>query len=226
MLLNLLLRDLTLHRRVLVSSLFIPVLLLVALAMTPENRNDGFGPHLIFGLFLFALLPLSLHIREGSLGTMADLLVLPLHRRELVRLRFLEGTLACLGYFVLFLIWWVLKLHPDRKAILELFRVPLLPWVLVVGLAYPLPFALKWGGKGLAVAYLALMAGFLGFALLMVFGPQMPALGWLFRGLKALEGFHLGGGPGVAQALAFAVPLLLLAAGYRISVWTLQRVEG
>jgi len=92
MLRSLLLRDLTLHRRVLAISALVPLLLLSSLGLVPKNNQEGFPAVLLMlGLILLSCLPASLHLREGLLGTLAT--SWPARaRRDLVRLRYLEGS--------------------------------------------------------------------------------------------------------------------------------------
>jgi len=156
---KLLRRDLSCHRRV-VCAAFVAPLLLLAIGIQIGGVRDGVAMGGFIGLLLMGLLPLTLHLRESMLGTLPDLLALPVARRELVRLRFLEGLLVCAAFLLLggLLALVCTRPHPaDVKAALSRTLLNVLLWVLVITLAYPLPFVLRWGARGLAAAFGALV---------------------------------------------------------------------
>jgi ABC-type transport system involved in multi-copper enzyme maturation permease subunit len=220
---NLLLRDLLLHRRVLLMACLLPVVMLGMVSLgSPEGSASVAPLVLLVGVLLLALLPSSLHIREGVLGTFGDLLALPVPRRDIVRLRFLEGFLICLVFVVLYLACWITLQHPSGRIVGDVFLSPFLLWVLCIFMAYPLPMVLKWGAKGAGLAYLLAVAGFAGWAFLSIFWLHRPSLAWLLRLSQSVEkaydaSGHLG---------AFGLPLALLAVFYGLSVWVLERVDA
>ncbi|HEX9081847.1 MAG TPA: hypothetical protein VF768_06180 [Holophagaceae bacterium] len=225
MLRSLLLRDLSLHRRVLLTASVLPVLFLVLVAAVPGPGAQGQAViQWILGLLILAQLPHSLHLREGRLGTLGGLLVLPLRRRDVVRLRFLEGLLGCVAFTGIYFVGWILVQHLSWAALQDLATTSAPIWVLLVFLAYPAPFVFRWGGAGLAVALGLLFGSQLLWAFLVVYGRHFPYLGWVFR-LEAW-GRHLQvhGAPGTA--LAWATPLLLIYGFYRLSCWAIERVEA
>ncbi len=224
MLRELLLRDLTLHRRVLAAAAVYPFLLAAYLGFGPGANVEGvLVLFLIFGLVLLALLPLSLQAREGMLGTLGDLLALPASRREIVRLRFLEGLIA-LGLCFLLLAQASLLLKGTWPAALfEVLRSPAPLWILFLFLAYPMPFYLRWKGRGVALAYAILIGGAFGFMRLewqaYRSGHSLAPLVWLGR-------LHDAWGLVSARLMEYGGPLLLLALFYRLSVWALERLEA
>ena len=160
MLLDLLIRDLSLHRRVLWAATVLPLVLAVTLGITPSANGEGVAILMVaFGLALIALLPLSLQAREGMLGTLGDLLALPIARRDLVRLRYLEGLLFSLAYAVVHLVSWTAFHRATPTAVWAVFRSPAPTWILLIFLAWPLPFYLRWRGKGVGLAFGLLVGG-------------------------------------------------------------------
>lgn len=225
MLRSLLLRDLTLHRRVLIAAALLPFLLLalVATARGPEAK-DMTVLLWILGLLLLAVLPHSLHLQEDRLGTLAGLLTLPVRRREVVRLRFLEGALVSLAFTVVYLTAWIVLRHPLRQEVLAFATTSTPLWLLLVFLAYPMPFVLRWGGKGLLGALGLLIAAFFAYAFLVTFGSRIPYLAWVsvldVRLRHAVLPAYLSAG------LTWGLPLLLGVAFYGLSCWILERVDA
>lgn len=226
MLFELLLRDLRLHRRVLLAGALLPLFFIAVVAWSPGARQNTAGSALllcIFGLLLLALLPLSLQVREGMLRTLDDLLALPIRRSDLVRLRFAEGLLACLGFNLLFIAAWSL-INPHGAAAMakEVLRSPALLWVLLLCLAYPLPFYLRWRGLGVLGGY-----GLLGLGLYLLFVRGLrqdhPTLG--FRGMDLLHRLHERGTLGAAL-VDYGLPLALLALCYAFALWAAERMEA
>jgi hypothetical protein len=221
MLCRLLLRDLTLHRRVLAISALVPLLLLAGLTLTPKEAQEGFPVmFLLLGLVLLSCLPVSLHFREGTLGTLGDLLALPVARRDLVHLRYLEGVIVCAAFLGVYLLVWIPLWHPAARDFRSFFGSPFLLWMFVIFLAYPLPFALRWGGRGMGAALGLLVGGFT----LWVYGVmRVPSLLLQARVAAAHGALVRTFGAPVAD---FGVPLLLLGFLYALSVWAMARVDA
>jgi hypothetical protein len=220
MLRELLLRDLSHHRRVLVSAALLPLVLLASLGLPggPGGHDSGVM-QLVLGLMVLAMLPLSLQLREDMLGTLSDLLALPVARRDVVRLRFLEGFLACAGMTLLHLLRWLALGHSGQAWLSDLFREPALLWMLVFFLAYPMPFGLRWGAKGLGLAIAGFIGGFFLWAALVVFSFKVPYLGPAVKALQAALAWAARGPAFLpAPVVAFGTPLLLMVVFYRLSV--------
>lgn len=227
MLRNLLLRDLSVHRRVLGAAAILPLFLAFTLGLTPSAHNQDVAMIVILvGLVLMALLPIALQAREGMLGTLGDLLALPVPRRDLVRLRFLEAFLATLAYALLHLVSWCLFHRTWPTLVWEVFRTPALFWFTLCFLAYPLPFYLRWRGKGLVLAF-----GLAGGAL----------YGWGYLALRALRANQLPPGTALIQALGrlhdawgltsarlmeYGGPLVLIGLCYAAAVAVANRMEA
>lgn len=225
MLRSLLLRDLALHRRVLITATVLPFLFLFLVATAPEQEAKGMATVLwILGLLLLAVLPHSLHLREDRLGTLTSLLTLPVSRREVVRLRYLEGGLASLAFTTVYLTAWILLRHPPMQEALEFVCTSAPLWLLLVFMAYPMPFVLRWGGKGLLGALGLLMAGFFLYVFLVIFGPRVVHVTWVAAFDARLR--HLVLPPAVGTGLTWGFPLLLGGAFYGLSCWTLERVDA
>lgn len=226
MLRELLLRDVAgCHRRVLIGSGVSVALILATWTLATRNDPDwiqGAGPILGIMLFLGSVIPVSLHLREGMLGTLGDLLALPVSRREVVRLRFAEGILACLLCVGVYLLVTVAVFHPSGAVLRGILRLPALFWVPAVAISYPMPFVLR--GKPWSFLAPALMAVLLpGWMALRVFGPD--SLNRLVDGVirwgYALHGLRLG-----ALGLDDLLPVLLLLGSYRLSVWAFERGDA
>lgn len=165
MLLNLLKRDLKLHW----DALVIPLLLLLLIMGAIGIANEGAAlMGLVFCSFLFIpVLPLALHVREVHTGTMGDLLALPVSRRTVVNLRYLEVLLLAFGLVTLAHLgtWVALSLAAHQVVPFEIMDrggAFVMVLLLVLLFAYPMPFALRWGGKGAGIAMGGLVTGFLG----------------------------------------------------------------
>jgi len=227
MLLELLLRDLALHRRVLLAAAFTPLLLLGSVVLTTKANAEGVsGVSLVIGLMLVSVLPVSLHLREGMLGTLGDLMALPVARREIVRLRFFQGLLGSLVYCLLHLLVWIGFHRPSMAMVRELFLSPVLLWFLAIFLAYPLPFAFRWGGKGVLLAAALLMSGFMLWIFLMFIGPGLLGYQWMRIFPQAIDRLQKAGGAFGSWFGTWGLPILLLAGFYRLSLWTFDRVDG
>lgn len=226
MLRELLLRDLTLHRRVLLAAAFTPLLLLTAVVFTTEANVDAVsGILLVIGLMLVSVLPISLHLREGMLGTLGDLLALPVSRRDLVRLRFLQGLLGCLLFFLLHMLVWIGFHRPTLAMVREFLLSPVLLWFLAIFLAYPLPFAFRWGGKGILLAATLLMSGFALWFFLMFIGPA-HGYQWMRIFPQSVDWLQKTSGAFGSWFGTWGLPVLLLAGFYKLSIWAFDRVDG
>ncbi len=160
MLLELLKRDLRLHY----DALLLPFLFALVMAgLHPFNPElPIIGP--VLGFVVAAFLPLVLHLREDHAGTLGELAGLPVSRRTLVQVRFLEGFLlpALLLLFSNLVIAGITRTPPALPK-MEL-MLPL-GWALFWCFAFFLPFALRWDGKGLISAFGLLFALGIGISL-------------------------------------------------------------
>lgn len=156
MLLRLMKRDLKLHW----DALLVPILLLalemvaVGLAADPE----GLEGLILETSFLVPVLPLAIHLREDSQGTLGDLLVLPVSRNDVVRLRYLQVLLFSTGMLALAHLgmWVALSLaanSPIPPGVMSGHQLLGTGLFLLFWFAYPMPFFLRWGLKGIAFAY-------------------------------------------------------------------------
>jgi hypothetical protein len=180
MLRELLKRDMRLHWDILVMPYGV-----LALMMGGAAISDGAvaaAGSLLMGVLFVPFLPLAIHLRENSQGTLGDILTLPCSRRDVVRLRFLE--LAILGLALLTMIHlaiWItqsLEAHALVKPGLMNREGAFMTCLLLVScFAYPLPITLRWNGKGLAVAMIILWAVLSGIVILPVlFPPEWKGL--------------------------------------------------
>jgi hypothetical protein len=155
MLLELLKRDLRLHRLFLLTPLLIA---LVAGIGGAERQSEVAGFFLGIAIIASCFLPLSFHLRELAEGTLPALLALPLPRERVVALRYLEALLLPVAAVLLLALSGLLSTAlrggtGNPLILVALVHHPLaLAWCFFVWFAYPLPAVLHWGGKGLAVA--------------------------------------------------------------------------
>ncbi|MBK8727433.1 MAG: ABC-2 transporter permease [Holophagaceae bacterium] len=221
MLLELLKRDLRLHRLFLLTPLFIA---LVAGIGGAERQSDVAGFFIGIAIIASCFLPLSFHLRELSEGTLPALLALPLPRERVVALRYLEAALLpVVAVLLLALSGQVsatLRGNTQTPLILVgLVHHPLaLAWSFFLWFAYPLPAVLRWGGKGLTVAY---GVPGLGVFTLLFLAPRLHSESWASRAvLGLLKGIlwldsHPGptfAGLAVATVLAFLLARRAFAA--------------
>lgn len=153
MLLELLKRDLRLHY----DALLLPFLFALVMAgLYPFNPElPIFGP--VLGFVFAAFLPVILHLREHHAGTLGDLAGLPVSRRTLVLVRFMEGIL--LPVFLLLISNLLIALITRTTPSLPKGEILLvLGWALFWCLAFFLPFTLRWDAKGLISAFGILFA--------------------------------------------------------------------
>lgn len=225
MLRELLLRDVSLHRRVLVGASVFPLIFASFLVFAPGRNAEGVAiPFLLFGLLLVALLPLTLQVREGMLGTLGDFLALPFPRRDLVRLRFLEGSLAMGVYLAFMAASWVAFHRSAPNHVWEVARSSAPLWVLLIFLAYPMPFYLRWKGKGAAAAYGLLCGALFGIGQLRLRPGGNERFPFTF--FQWIGRLHDAWGATSAHLLDFGGPLLLLALFYALSAWVAERMEA
>ena len=211
MLFDLLKRDLKLHWDLLVLPYLILALLMGALSLAAEGA--AVAGAITMGSLFVPFLPMAIHLREQSQGTLGDLLALPVRREALVSLRYLEfGLFTGLVIVLAHGGTWLAQSAAARRAVrLQIIDGPgamILGLLLLFCFAYPVPFCLRWDGKGLVGAYVLLSV--------VLVGP-----GWIFP--KAMEAFaptflrfiqHLVAHPGQV-ALGF---LALLLFSYLISL--------
>ena len=211
MLRELLLRDLRLHR----SALIIPLLLALGhLIAGACNRKLLYS--IPMDLAVVAFLPMMLELREYGQGTLADLAALPISRREIVRLRYLEGllaTAAMIGFLeagmaiVLRRVWH----EPAALQILSGEYQLTVALILLGCLAAPLPIYLRWGLKGLGVAWGCFSVVSLILVLAMARLPQAGNASFAHGLERAMD--HLATHPGQLILLFLA----LFAASYELS---------
>jgi hypothetical protein len=156
---NLFRRDL----RLAPAALALPVAIFLLLPFLMIGVGQGSGPEAALAVatalaaFLGCLIPILLQQRERQFGTLPDLLALPMERRDLVALRWLEGV----GFSLLFclLIWAVaVALLPGALLALSWNLLLIIAWFILwlVGLSLPVslrpsrwrPFALGIGFYG------------------------------------------------------------------------------
>lgn len=163
MLLELLKRDLKLHW----DSLMVPTLVLGmglgAIMLADEGvKLTGL---ILETSFLIPMLPLAIHQRESSKGTLGDLLVLPVSRGDVVRLRYLEVLFFCGGMLLLAHAgaWVALSAaarHPIPVSVMDRDQFLGVGILILFWFAYPMPFFLRWGLKGLGSAYVLVVVFF------------------------------------------------------------------
>ncbi len=186
MLLELLKRDLRLHRLFLLTPLLIA---LVAGIGGAERQSDVAGFFTGIAIIASCFLPLSFHLRELSEGTLPALLALPVPRERVVALRYLEAALLPVVAVLLLALSGLVSTAlrgggGDPLILVGLAHHPLaLAWSFFLWFAYPLPAVLRWGGKGLMVAY-----GVPGLILFTLFflAPRFQNASWLARAVFGL----------------------------------------
>lgn len=161
MLFELLKRDLKLHW----DSLVVPSLVLgmgLGALMLAEEGVKLTGL-ILETSFLIPMLPLAIHLRESMQGTLGDLLVLPISRNSVVSLRYIEVLLFASGMLVLAHAgaWLALSAaarHPIPMSVMDREQFLGVGILLIFWFAYPMPFFLRWGLKGLGFAYFPVIA--------------------------------------------------------------------
>lgn len=161
--LKLLKRDLKLHWDVIVLPYVI--LLLVFGAIGYFNYHVGIAAAMPMGVIIIPFLPLSIHLKEIKQGTLPDLMTLPYSRTALVNLRYIEVLLFSLAMFSLAHLetWLAQSAAVHRFVHFDVldrtgFALSVMP--LLICFAYPMPFMLRWDGKGLFVAFATILWGF------------------------------------------------------------------
>jgi ABC-type transport system involved in multi-copper enzyme maturation permease subunit len=223
MLLKLLKRDLRLHW----DALVIPLLILIVIMGAIGLANEGVAlvGLLLIGFLFIPFLPMAIHMRETTQGSLGDLMSLPVSRAALVSLRYLEVLLfAAVALTLAHLGTWVALSAAAHKAVhfqvMDRSGVIAFSLLLLICFAYPMPFTFRWGGKGISVAFGILIGGFMAYGLVSQFYPKLMALlgNSLFRCLIYLLGTpgqpNDAGHPGQI-ALLF---LGLFAASYGLSL--------
>lgn len=157
MLLKLLRRDLRLHWDAMILPFLVLILAMGAVGLSSEAAAV-LGTVAIGALFI-PFLPLAIHLREQSQGTLPDVLSGPVPCQTLVTLRYLEvvlfaGVMIALGH----LGSWIAMSASAHKVvpmvIIDRFALMPICMLLLICFAYPMPFTLRWDGKGLAAAFL------------------------------------------------------------------------
>jgi len=215
MLLELLKRDLRLHRLFLLTPLFIA---LVAGIGGAERHADVAGFFIGIAIIASLFLPLSFHLRELAEGTLPALLALPVPRERVVALRYLEALLLPLLTVLLLALSGFVSTalrggSGTPLVLVALVHHPLaLAWSFFLWFAYPLPAVLRWGGKGLSVA---LGGPGLFFLSLILLTPRLQGDTWVTRAIlrffKAILWLDTHPGP-TGLGLAAAVLLAFLLA--------------
>lgn len=170
MLPSLLRRDLRLHWDVLVLP-FLVLGLAMGILATVDTVRGMLGLTFIGALFV-PFLPMTIHLREAAQGTLGDLLALPVSRRDLVTLRYLEflafgGVALILAHTGTWLALSVMKRGVAPFPVMDAGAGLVLGMLGLLCFAWPMPFALRWGGKGIALAYGILGLGHAGPMLLL-----------------------------------------------------------
>lgn len=218
MLLKLLKRDLRLHWDVLVVPFGVVAMLMGGLSFI-NPATAIFGALILMTLFI-PFLPMALHLREGSQGTLPDLVALPLSRRALVELRILElvllsGLALILGHLAT---WAVESIQAHRLLPLRMMGTqdftPVLV-LLIACFAYPLPFLFRWEAKGLVGTYGLIF----GASLIASRLPEKPKLSLVMGMLRFVEAFVQH--PGRMALLTLG----LFTVSYLASVWAFSRRE-
>jgi hypothetical protein len=158
--LNLLKRDLKLHWDVMILPFVVLVLAMAAVGIS--NEGAAVVGVLLIGSLFVPFLPMAIHLRENSQGTLGDLVSLPCSRRAIVSLRYIEILLFAGVMIVLVHIGtWVAQSAAAHRLVpfgfMDRSGIFLIGMLLVLCFAYPMPFTLRWDGKGLATAFVLLM---------------------------------------------------------------------
>ena len=226
MLRELLLRDVVSHRRALIGSAVSLMLILATWVLATRGdaiKNADAAGMLGGGLFLVSLIPISLHIREIMQGTLGDLLALPVARWDIVRLRFIEGLLACSLYLALYLLVCAAAFRPSPANLAKILGNFEVRCVVALALSYPMPFVLQGSRKCMAWAFIPPAICYTLFLLLCVkLGAHRAGelVSALIHRLEAIHGDGLG-----AALLDCGILLLILLASYRLSLWAIEKAE-
>ncbi len=156
MLLRLLKRDMRLHWDALVVPLLILILVMGVIGIV--NQGAAIAGLLLIGFLFIPILPMAIHVREASQGTMGDLVSLPVSRKDVVRLRYLEVLLFTAAALILaHLGTWAVLSAAAHAAVqfqfIDRSGLFVMGMLLLCFFAYPMPFALRWEGKGIAFAF-------------------------------------------------------------------------
>lgn len=159
MLLDLLRRDLRLHWDVMTLPYLVLALLMGAIGIA--NESAAMLGLVFIGSLFVPFLPMAIHLRETSQGTLGDVLSLPVSRTALVSLRYLEVLLFTAAMIALVYLGssLVLSLTTHKFTTLQsMGREGAAPIALLVlfCFAYPMPFTFRWDGKGLVAAIVLL----------------------------------------------------------------------
>lgn len=156
MLLKLLKRDLRLHWDALVVPMLILIVVMGVIGLV--NQGAATAGLILMGFLFIPILPMAIHVREASQGTMGDLVSLPVSRTDIVSLRYVEVLLfAAVALGLAHLGTWIALSVAAHKVVhfqvMDRSGVFLLGMLLLFFFAYPMPFALRWDGKGISAAF-------------------------------------------------------------------------
>ncbi len=216
MLLKLLKRDLRLHW----DALALPYVIL-ALAMGSVGLSNG-GAAMVgtisIGVLFIPFLPMALHLREQHQGTLGDVIALPASRASLVTLRYVEALLFALAMLIIGHLgsWFALSATAHTfvpMAFMDRSGALVIGLLMLICFAYPMPFTLRWDGKGLAAAFILLMTGFVGLGMLLPTSRAAAMAGAMNRFF-----LHLMTHPG-QMALGFLTAFIL---SYRLALIAIE----
>lgn len=222
--LNLLKRDLKLHWDVMVLP-FVTLLLIMG-AIGFFNYDAGVAGAIPMGALIIPFLPMAIHLKENSQGTLADLMALPGSRRVLVSLRYIEVLLFSVVMFSLAHLetWLAQSVAAHRFVHFDVldrtgFALSVMP--LLIFFAYPMPFTLRWNGKGLFVSFAIFYVLVIGIRLL----TQLFPLKGHDRYIKTFARFvmYLKDHPAQATYGFLALFLVLFSFSYILSLKAFSR---
>jgi len=169
MLTALLIRDWKLHKDALLL-LGVIVLLMVAASFLSHPQMEERFLMALLGRIAFGLgclLPFLVHARELQQGTLGDVLALPIARRELVTLRWVEAVISGTLFFLVVTLPGLH--HFTFRELAQAHANGTLLWILLWAFAAQLPFQLRFGQKG-GIAFAATLLLMEGWA-----AANMPA---------------------------------------------------
>jgi len=217
--LNLLKRDLKLHWCAMVLPYVIVMLVMGAIVIS--NPDSALAVAVTMGALVIPFLPMAIHLRENSQGTLADLVALPGSRKALVSLRYIEALLfSAVMVSLAHLDTWSAQSAAAHRFVpfdvLDRTGFALTTMPLLICFAYPMPFTLRWNGKGLAVAFAILYVLILGIIGLMRLFPLKEHVGYS----RAFARFvmYLMDHPGQATSGFLALFLVLFSVSYLLSL--------
>ena len=174
MLLKLLKRDLRLHWDALVVPMLILIVVMGVIGLV--NQGAATAGLILMGFLFIPILPMAIHVREASQGTMGDLVSLPVSRTDIVSLRYVEVLLfAAVALGLAHLGTWIALSVAGHKVVhfqvMDRSGLFALGMLLLCFFAYPMPFALRWDGKGISAAFVIFFLFNFGFIVLTLSYP-------------------------------------------------------